>query len=194
MPARYFDHLNTDPALRMLIEGAETRELKRSDNLPFFLYSTIVKQQLSTAVGNVLLKRFLAIYNNLVPSAGEVSATPAENLQAIGLSKAKANYIKNIAEFELKEGISTTKLDTMTDDEVISYITQIKGIGKWTAHLFPMAALGREDVFPADDLILQKAVAGIYGLDRSDKKQFLKDMALISAKWSPFRSYASLHL
>jgi DNA-3-methyladenine glycosylase II len=115
-------------------------------------------------------------------------------LRAIGLSGSKASYIKNVARFDLELGLDIEKLDLMTDDEVTAYITGIKGIGKWTAHLFLMAGLGREDVFPADDLILQKAVAGIYGLDRANKKQFLSQMQNISQKWSPYRSYASLHL
>jgi DNA-3-methyladenine glycosylase II len=158
------------------------------------LYSTIVKQQLSIRVGNVLLKRFLAIYHDHEPVSEEVVATPFETLRGIGLSKSKATYIKNVAAFDLEQGLEQEKLDVMSDKEIIDYITAIKGIGRWTAHLFLIAALAREDVFPADDLILQKAVAGIYGLDRSDKKMFLKAMNDISVRWSPFRSYASLHL
>lgn len=82
----------------------------------------------------------------------------------------------------------------MSDDEVVEYITAIKGIGKWTAHLFLMAALGREDVFPVDYLILQKHVESLYGLDRKDKKVFMERLHAISAQWSPYRTYASMHL
>jgi DNA-3-methyladenine glycosylase II len=99
-----------------------------------------------------------------------------------------------VAQFDLEQGLDIDKLDAMTDEEVTTYITGIKGIGKWTAHVFLISALGREDVFPADDLILQKAVAGVYGLDRTDKKKFMADMLTISEKWRPFRTYASLHL
>ena len=99
-----------------------------------------------------------------------------------------------MAQFDLEQGLDIDKLDAMTDEEVTTYITGIKGIGKWTAHVFLISALGREDVFPADDLILQKAVAGVYGLDRTDKKKFMADMLAISEKWRPFRTYASLHL
>ena len=190
----YLEHLSKDPNLRELLTGAEPHVLGRSNNLTFFLYATIVKQQLSTRVGDVILKRFLDIYHGHEPSPEDVLATPPETLRAIGLSRSKAVYIQNVARFAIEHGLDAGKLDQMTDEEVTTYITGIKGIGKWTAHLFLMAALGREDVFPADDLILQKAVAELYHLDRSDKKQFMASMLAISEKWSPFRSYASIHL
>ncbi len=191
---KYFEHLANDPLFRPVLDGAEPRELKRAANLTFFLYSSIAMQQLSTQVGKVLLQRFLNIYGGKEPPSAEVAATPTEALRAIGLSNAKASYIKNIALFDLEYGLSAEKLDKMTDDEVMAYITSIKGIGKWTAHIFLIAALGREDIFPADDLILQKAVAAVYGLDRTNKKEFFIRMQDISQKWSPYRSYASLHL
>jgi DNA-3-methyladenine glycosylase II len=190
----YIEHLSKDPELKKLLAGAETRLLQRRTDFTFFLYSTIVQQQLSTRVGEVFLQRFLNIYNGNKPTSEEVVNTPLETLQAIGLSKSKALYIKNVAQFDLDNGLNIDKLDAMTDDEVTAYITSIKGIGKWTAHLFLIAALAREDVFPVDDLILQKAVAGIYRLDRSDKKKFMADMLRISENWRPFRTYASLHL
>src|ERR1700761_1017587 len=172
----YLEHLSHDPKLKKLLTGAETREIHRRADLTFFLYSTITQQQLSTRVGEVLVERFLNIYGGQKPTSQQVVDTPLETLRAIGLSNAKASYIKNIAQFDIDHGLTIEKLDAMTDDEVTTYITSIKGIGKWTAHVFLIAALGREDVFPADDLILQKAVAGVYGLDRTDKKKFMADM------------------
>jgi DNA-3-methyladenine glycosylase II len=197
MPApetNYLEYLSKDPHLEKLLAGAEPRVLGRQANLAFFLYSTIVMQQLSTRVGEVFLQRFLNIYHGQEPTAEEVLATPMQTLRGIGLSNSKATYIKNVAQFDLEQGLGIEKLDAMTDDEVTAYITSIKGIGKWTAHVFLISALGREDVFPADDLILQKAVAGVYKLDRTDKKKFMADMLRISEKWRPYRTYASLHL
>jgi DNA-3-methyladenine glycosylase II len=151
-------------------------------------------QQLSNRVGEVLLQRFLDLFGGRAPSSDEVLAMPVEKIRAIGVSVAKANYIKNIAQFDMDKGLDLDKLGTMGDDEVVEYITAIKGIGKWTAHLFLMAALGREDVFAADDLILQKHIETLYGLDRKDKKAFMQKLHEISAKWSPYRTYASMHL
>jgi len=190
----YLEHLSHDPKLKKLLTGAEKRVLNSRTDLTFFLYSTITQQQLSTRVGEVLVERFLNIYGGHKPTSRQVVETPLETLRLIGLSNAKASYIKNIAQFDIDNGLNIEKLDTMTDEEVTTYITSIKGIGKWTAHVFLISALGREDVFPADDLILQKAVAGVYGLDRTDKKKFMADMLTIAEKWRPFRTYASLHL
>jgi DNA-3-methyladenine glycosylase II len=190
----YIKHLSNDILLKAVLEGQEPRTINKVTNPVFFLYSSVIMQQLSTKVGNVLLKRFLDLFDGREPAATEVLAMPVEKLRAIGISVAKANYIKNIAQFDLDNGLDPEKLNAMTDDEVTAYITSIKGIGKWTAHIFLISALGREDVFPADDLILQKAVELLYGLDRKDKKAFMEKMHAIAAQWSPYRSYASMHL
>ena len=82
----------------------------------------------------------------------------------------------------------------MSDEEVIAYLTQIKGVGRWTAEMMLMFALGREDVFAIDDLGIQQAMIKMYKLDRTDKKQFREDMLKISEQWSPYRTYACIHL
>jgi DNA-3-methyladenine glycosylase II len=175
----YIDFLSKDPLLAAVLAGQELRTINKTDNVTLYLYSTIIQQQLSGRVGEVILKRFMDMFGGRAPTSAEVVATLVENFRAIGISVAKAGYIKNIAQF---------------DEEVITYITAIKGIGKWTAHLFLMAALGREDVFPADDLILQKAVETIYGLDRKDKKAFMEKMLAVSSGWSPYSTFVSMHL
>jgi DNA-3-methyladenine glycosylase II len=190
----YIELLSKDPVLKTVLDGQPLRTINLTDNVTLYLYSTIIQQQLSNRVGEVLIKRFLDLFGGRAPTSEEVAATPVEKLRGIGISVAKAGYIKNIAQFDIDKGLDLDKLSQMTDDEVIAYITTIKGIGKWTAHLFLMAALGREDVFPADDLILQKAVESLYGLDRKDKKAFMEKLHAISAGWSPYRTYASMHL
>jgi DNA-3-methyladenine glycosylase II len=192
--ASYIRHLSKDPVLKQVLDGQPERVINITDNVTLYLYSTIIMQQLSNRVGEVLLQRFLNLFGGKAPSSEEVLAMPVEKIRAIGISVAKANYIKNIAQFDIDNGLDLQKLSTMSDDEVVEYITAIKGIGKWTAHLFLMAALGREDVFAFDDLILQKHVESLYGLNRKDKKTFMEKMYAISAKWSPYRTYASMHL
>jgi len=194
MPENYIEHLSKDPLFKAVLAGQEPRAINKTDNVTLYLYSTIIQQQLSGRVGEVILKRFMDLFGGHAPTSAEVVATPVEKFRALGISIPKAGYIKNIAQFDLDNGLDMEKLSQMSDEEVITYITSIKGIGKWTAHLFLMAALGREDVFPADDLILQKAVEAIYGLDRKDKKAFMEKMNAISAQWSPYRTYASMHL
>ncbi len=82
----------------------------------------------------------------------------------------------------------------MNNEEVIEYLTRIKGVGRWTAEMLLMFTLGREDVFAVDDLGIQQAMIKVYNLNKADKKKLREDMLKISAKWSPYRTYACLHL
>ena len=82
----------------------------------------------------------------------------------------------------------------MSDEEVISYLTQIKGVGRWTVEMLLMFALGREDLFAMDDLGLQQAVIGLYGLKHRKKKTMQAAIKKISEQWAPYRTYACLHL
>ena len=152
-----------------------------------------MSQQLSTKVADVIHKRFLNLYGG-EPTPMQILDTPFETLRSIGLSNAKANYVRNVARFSIDSGIEYQKLNKMTNDEVIEYLTQIKGVGRWTVEMLLMFTLGREDVFAIDDLGIQNAMKKIYKLDNSDKKKFREDLLRISQKWSPYRTYACLHL
>lgn len=86
------------------------------------------------------------------------------------------------------------QLTRMSNEEVTEHLIQIKGVGRWTTEMILMFALGREDVFAVDDLGIQNAMIKLYKLDNTDKKQLREDMLRISKKWSPYRTYACLHL
>ena len=153
-----------------------------------------MSQQLSTKVADVIYKRFIELFGGKEPSAQQIVDMPFEKLRAIGLSNAKVSYVKNVAQFELESGMDAKKLAKMDNEAVIAYLTVIKGVGRWTVEMLLMFALGREDVFAIDDLGIQNAMIGLYKLDRADKKKFRDDMLKISAKWSPYRTYACVHL
>ncbi len=189
----YITHLSKDVVLKKLIDEQETFELEIQKNLCIYLCLSIMSQQLSTKVAAVFKKRFLALYKGK-PTAQKIVDTPFETLRAIGLSNAKANYIQNVARFELEQGMSFSKLSKMSDEEVISYLTQIKGVGRWTVEMLLMFALGREDLFAMDDLGLQQAVIGLYGLKHRKKKTMQAAIKKISEQWAPYRTYACLHL
>jgi DNA-3-methyladenine glycosylase II len=189
----YITHLSKDVVLKKLIDEQETFELEIQKNLCIYLCLSIMSQQLSTKVAAVFQKRFMALYKGK-PTAQKIVDTPFETLRAIGLSNAKANYIQNVARFELEQGMSFSKLSKMSDEEVISYLTQIKGVGRWTVEMLLMFALGREDLFAMDDLGLQQAVIGLYGLKHRKKKTMQAAIKKISEQWAPYRTYACLHL
>ncbi|HUM96856.1 MAG TPA: DNA-3-methyladenine glycosylase 2 family protein [Chitinophagaceae bacterium] len=189
----YISHLSKDVVLKKLIDEQEKFELEIQKNLCIYLCLSIMSQQLSTKVAEVFKKRFLTLYKGK-PTPQKILDTAFDTLRAIGLSNAKANYIQNVARFELEQGMSFSKLSKMSDEEVISYLTQIKGVGRWTVEMLLMFALGREDLFAMDDLGLQQAVIGLYGLKHRKKKTMQAAIKKISEQWAPYRTYACLHL
>ena len=153
-----------------------------------------MSQQLSTRVAEVIYRRFLELYNKKEPTAEQVLNTPPETLRAIGLSNAKVSYVHNVARFAIEQGMDEAKLRKMTNDEVIEYLTQIKGVGRWTVEMLLMFTLGREDLFAIDDLGLQNSVIKLYKLKIENKRELKEKILKISAKWSPYRTYACLYL
>lgn len=169
-------------------------KLVEEKNICLYLCYSIMSQQLSTKVADVFHQRFLNLFGGKEPTAKQIAETKFETLRAIGLSTAKANYVLNVADFELKEGMGIQKLQKMHDEDIIAYLTQIKGVGRWTVEMILMFAMGREDHFATGDLGLQTAMIKLYKLDNTDKKLFHEHMLRISKKWSPYRTYASLYL
>jgi len=189
----YVAHLSKDQQLKKLIEQHGTLQLKKQKNLYLYLCYSIMSQQLSTKVASVIRKRFIDLYSG-EPTAAQIVETPFEKLRALGLSNAKVNYVQNVARFEMENGMSHQKLSRMSNEEVIEYLTQIKGVGRWTTEMLLMFALCREDVFAVDDLGLQQAVVKLYDLKHRKKKIMLNRILKISEQWSPYRTYASLYL
>jgi len=189
----YFEHLSKDKKLLPLLKGVEPRKLKRHKNICLRLCASIMSQQLSTKVADVIYRRFLELYGG-EPTPQQIIDTPFDKLRAIGLSNAKVNYVQNVAHYAIEHGITDKMLNKMTDEEVIEFLTAIKGVGRWTVEMLLMFTLGREDVFAVDDLGIQQAMCKIYKLDATDKKALQEKMLKISAKWSPYRTYGCLYM
>jgi DNA-3-methyladenine glycosylase II len=194
MPSDYINHLSKDKVLKKLLKSQKVFRLKKRKDVHLHLCGSIMSQQLSTKVADIIHARFLGLYENRVPKPDEILATPFEALRAIGLSNAKTQYILNVARFAMEKGLDHRHLSKLSEEEIIVYLTGIKGVGRWTSEMLLMFTLGREDVFPADDLGIQKAMISLYGLDSKNKKKLRERMQKISANWSPYRTYACLHL
>lgn len=190
----YLIHLSKDKKFATLLKDAKPYKMKPKKNVFLYLCASIMSQQLSVKVAAVIYNRFLALYDGVEPTPEEVLDTPSPTLRAIGLSNAKVSYVKNVAQFAVDRGMDYKTLRKMENEEVITYLTGIKGIGRWTVEMLLMSALGREDVFAIDDLGIQNAMIRLYKLNRDDKKVFREKMLKISAKWSPYRTYACRHL
>ena len=190
----YLDHLSKDKKLKKVIEQQEPVKLHPRKNICLRLCASIMSQQLSTKVAEVIFKRFLELYGGEEPTPEQIVATPLETLRGIGLSNAKAGYVLNVAQFAIDHQLDDKRLKKMSNEEVIELLTQIKGVGKWTVEMLLMFTLGREDVFAVDDYGIQVAMKKIYKLDDSNKKELQQNMLKISRKWSPYRTYACRHL
>ena len=190
----YITHLSKDKNLENLIAHHQPFKLKFHKNICLKLCGSIMSQQLSTKVAQVLHRRFLELYNGDEPTQEQIVATPFEKLRSIGMSNAKTQYVLNVAQFAIDQKLDDKKLKKMSDEEIIELLTQIKGVGKWTVEMLLMFTLGREDVFSADDYGIQMAMKKLYSLNDANKKEFKDKMLKISKKWSPYRTYACLHL
>ena len=190
----YITHLSGDKKLGKVIAAQEKMALKKRKNIPLRLCASIMSQQLSTKVAAVIFKRFLELYGKGEPTPQQIVNTPTEQLRAIGLSNAKTMYVKNVAQFAIDNGMDAKILAKLGNEEVIEYLLPIKGVGRWTIEMLLMFTLGREDVFAPDDFGIQSAMIGLYKLDTGDKKALREKMMKISSKWSPYRTYACMHL
>lgn len=152
------------------------------------LVDSIISQQLSTKVADVISARVYALLpsGELTPDA--ILELPTEELRAVGVSYAKIRYMKDLAEKVSSKELDLVELDQLSDAKVIEKLTVVKGIGQWTAEMFLMFALAREDVFSVGDLGLRRAVEKLYQLPSPPSKEVLMET---SAKWSPYRTWAA---
>ena len=187
-------HLNKDSKLKKIIALQEPFMLYKRNNIHLHLCNSIMSQQLSTKVADVFQQRFLALYKNKIPTTKQVVETPFETLRSIGLSNAKAHYVHNVCHFFLEKNLKDAQLHKMSNEDLIVLLTQIKGVGKWTVEMVLMFTIGREDIFAIDDLGIQQAMCKLYKIDDFNKKEMKEKMLLKSAKWSPYRTYASRYL
>lgn len=189
----YKKHLSKDPILKKILLDNEYKPLKQK-NIPIRLIEQIVSQQLSTQVAKIIFKRFLAIYGPKEPNCAQVLATDVAVLRAIGLSNAKVQYVQNVAAFFSTHQITDKQLYAMPPEEIINWLTQIKGVGRWTVEMLLMFSLGQEDVFAVDDLGIQQAMITLYKIQFQTKKELQTKMYLKAKNWAPYKTYACLHL
>jgi DNA-3-methyladenine glycosylase II len=184
-------HLKKDKKFAPLLAQAN-HVIKKRKNTPVRLMASIISQQLSTKVAAIIFSRFLALFDGKEPSCEQV--LKCTNLRSIGLSQSKVHYIQNVAEFFIANKLTDKQLYAMEPDAIIDLLTQIKGVGKWTVQMLMLFSLGQEDVFAVDDLGIQQAMIRLYKIKYETKKELHTKMLAISSKYTPYSSYACLHL
>jgi DNA-3-methyladenine glycosylase II len=178
---------SSDKILFQTISLIQPFTLEKSVKVFFSLVESIISQQLSVKAGDTIMKRFLSLVGEPVTPEAVLTVT-REQLRGVGMSWNKADYVQNIARAIIEKQLDIKTLDAMTDEEVIKELTKIKGIGQWTAEMFLMFTLAREDVFSYGDVGLQNAIQQLYKLKNKPTK---KQMEKISKKWKPYRTYAA---
>ncbi|MBB6647931.1 DNA-3-methyladenine glycosylase 2 family protein [Halobellus sp. MBLA0160] len=147
---------------------------------------SVLRQQVSMASAEATRER-LEDTVEVTPEA--LLDTDRSTLREVGLSGQKATYVHNIAEAFLERGYSREHFEAESDAAVIDELTQIKGVGTWTAKMQLLFSLGRPDVFPVEDLGVRKGMRVVYGEDLERSR-----MAELAERWRPYRSYATLYL
>ncbi|MDP6342703.1 MAG: DNA-3-methyladenine glycosylase [Alphaproteobacteria bacterium] len=150
------------------------------------LLKIIVEQQVSVASAEAIWKRLRTGLGRARP--GAVLAHDEEQLRGYGLSRQKAHYVRQLAEAVDSGRLSFRRLVRMDDEAAIEALVQVKGIGRWTAEVYLLAAMRRPDVMPCADLALMEAARDLLGLD---ERPTAKEMALLAEDWRPWRTYAA---
>ena len=154
------------------------------------LMKAIVSQQRSTKAAHTIFTRLVALFDG-VPTPQTLAALTDPQLRGVGLSGQKLRYMRDLGGKVQDGSLPLRALDAMTDDDVIAALTQVKGIGRWTAEMFLMFRLHRPDVLPVDDLGIVKAVQKAYGLRKTPSADRLHK---IGEAWRPYRSVACWYL
>jgi len=187
-------HLKRDEILYKAIADLNI-EIRPELNIDIYhsLLGSIVSQQLSTKVVKIIWNRFTDLFVQGYPDPESLLSKDHDILRGIGLSNSKVNYVKNVAEFKLSNDMTFDYLQTKSDEEIIDYLSQIKGVGRWTVQMILMFPMDRPNVFPVDDLGIQNAMKGLYNI-QLEKKELKIRMTDIARVWDPYRTVASKYL
>jgi DNA-3-methyladenine glycosylase II len=181
--------IENDPVLAEVILKFKLPKRKRRKDYFLSLCRSIIGQQLSVKAAATIIDRYISLLENEV-TPERILKVPKIKLRKAGLSESKALYLKNLARFAIKNKEQFEKMNKMADEEVITFLVQVKGVGRWTAEMFLIFTLGREDVFSQGDLGLQNAIRKLYGFKKPSERAIKR----ITDKWKPYRSHASLYL
>ena len=152
---------------------------------------SIVFQQLSGKAAGTIHGRFQGLFGGKTPLPAELAATSDEQLRSIGLSRQKSAYLKDLGSRVALGELPIETLHELSDEDIISALTQVKGIGRWTAQMFLMFRLGRPNVLPELDLGVQKGIQRAYRLRKLPTPERVKK---IGAKWAPYRTVGSWYM
>jgi DNA-3-methyladenine glycosylase II len=179
-----------DPVLAAILEKVGPCRMKFGPPEFHSLAEAIIYQQLNGKAAVSIFKRFAALAGEPLTAKGILKLSD-EQMRSAGLSKQKTSYLRDMAERANRGDLDFSRLHELTDDEVITHLTQVKGVGVWTAHMFLMFSLQRPDILPTGDFGVRLAMKKLY---KKRKMPDPKQMEKIAKSWQPYRSVASWYL
>lgn len=190
MHAKVIAHFREkDPILHSVIHKIKLPDrIEKSTDYFSDLCEAIINQQLSDKAATTIFGRFKKLFPKEKITPEKLLEMKDQDVRKVGTSNAKVNFMKDLAQKVIRCEIQLDQLDKLDNDLVIKELTKVKGIGPWTAEMFLMFTLAREDVFSFGDLGLRKAIQTLYKLN---KQPTISQMEKLSKNWIPFRTYAA---
>lgn len=182
-----------DLRLAPIITKAGLPTIKPHDNYYATLIGSIISQQLSVKAADTIEKRFLALFDSELPGPDEILAKSIEELRTAGLSNAKANYIRDLAQHINDGKLEFSRFKELNNEEIIAELTAVKGIGVWTAHMFLMFCMGRLDVLAVGDLGIRNGIKALYELKDVPSPQDVEKIAKKN-NWHPYETAACWYI
>lgn len=182
--------LRADPVMRDIVKAVGPLAIEARGKPYEALVRSVLYQQLAGPAAAAIERRFLALSGG-IPAPGELAQMTDETLRSAGISRQKASYFRSIGEYFSTGALSDRALLRSSDEDVIESVTQIRGVGRWTADMLLMFCMGRPDVLPVGDLGIQNGMRLAYGLDTLPRTPQMEEIA---EPWRPFRSAGSWYL
>ncbi len=183
--------LKKDPKLAKIIKQVGDYNVKITKNRYQSLVEAIIAQQLSGSAAESILKKFKKLYKSKFPKPIEVIKTPDSKLRSAGLSKMKVSYNKDLSKKIETNQLDMREISTKSNESIVEQLTNVKGIGRWTAEMFLIFSLGRLDVLPVGDLGLKKGIQLMHSFSDLPNE---KEIEQLAESWRPYRTVATWYL
>lgn len=182
-----------DPILAPVIARAGLCRIEPHRDYYRALGDSIIGQQLSVKAAASIKKRFRDLFGGTFPEPQAILQKSIDELRTAGLSNAKAKYIQDLAQHIIDGKIDFADIDELTNEAIVKKLTDVKGIGEWTVHMFLMFCMGRTDVLAVGDLGIRNAIQNLYNLDYTPSPKEVTDIATKNG-WHPYESIACWYL
>ena len=182
--------LNKDKKLKKIISSVGECKIRTISNPFEALVEAIITQQISDSAGKSISLKFKNLFGKKYPTPSDVAKLTIKQIKSVGLSRMKAEYIFDISQMIVDKKLDFKIFKKMSNEDVISELIKIRGIGKWTAEMYLIFALGRMDIFPLGDLGLINGIKKLYDLENPSTDEILE----ITNSWIPYRTIGTWYI